>query len=143
VTQRWLLALALSWIGVAHAEQYVQDGEFVVHYAAVPTVMLAAEVAQQFGIARNPRFALLMLNAQRGTVQKNISVPADGEGEARNLVGHKQPLRLRRAQEGDVHYLLAEVEALNGEVLIFKLSVTPQGATRPLEIKFQQQFYSE
>jgi hypothetical protein len=129
--------------GAARAEQFVQDGEYLVHYAALPTITLAPDIARKFGLTRSKRYALLVLNAQRGTLEKNVSITATGEGEARSLIGHVQKLALRQAREGDVHYLLAEVEALNQEFLVFDLRVLPDGATKPLLITFTQQFYSD
>ncbi|MBI2384066.1 MAG: DUF4426 domain-containing protein [Gammaproteobacteria bacterium] len=138
-----LLLLGALASGGARADQFVQDGEFTVHYAALATVDLAPEVARGFGIARSRHRALLTLNAQRRGGDRTASVPATAKGTARSLLGHVQTLELRPAREGETHYVLAEFEALDQEWLNFEVAVLPEGASRPLTVKFKQQFYTD
>jgi hypothetical protein len=136
-----LLALALAL--PAAAEQFVEQDGFRVHYAALPTTAVTPGTARAFGIGRSSRRALIVLNAQRLEDGRTVPVPASATGTARSLIGHVQDLALRSAREGDVHYVLAEFQVVPQEWLAFELQVTPQGAPRPVPIRFRQQFYPD
>jgi hypothetical protein len=139
-----LLGLCLLLCLPAAAEQRVEQDGFIVHYAAIRTTDLTPEVARQFNVRRRGKQALLVLNAQRvedsGTV---VPIAATATGRVTSLLGHLQKLDLRPVQEGPVHYVLAEFETLNREYLTVDVQLTPQGAARPIRIKFQQQFYND
>lgn len=141
----WLgLIAALLWIGAAQAEQFVREGEYIVHYVALPSTSITPEIARHFGITRSGGLSLLVLNAQRETAPgKTVSLPATAAGTVSSLIGHVQNLDLQPAREGDVHYVLAQFQAVDQEILKFDLLITPQGASKPLTLKFQQQFYRD
>jgi hypothetical protein len=138
------LLAATLFASAAHAEQFVRDGEFLVHYAALQTTELTPEVARQFEVTRSKRRILLVLNAQKETAPgRTVPQPATASGTVRNLIGHVQPLKLRPIREGEVHYVIADAEALDGEYLVFDVQVLPEGAARPLAVQFKQQFYQD
>lgn len=136
------LALALHAI-VAQAEQYVDAGEFRVHYAAINTAQLTPEVARQFGVARTRNQILLVLNAQQNVEGRYLPVPATATGTATTLLGHIQKLALRPIREADVHYVIATFETLDGEFMTIDAQVLPAGGNAPIAIKFKQQFYRD
>lgn len=141
---RFGLVAALLWMGTAQAEQFVRDGQYIVHYVALPSTSITPEVARHFEIKRSGSLSLLVLNAQQETAPgKTISLPATATGTVTSLIGHVQPLDLQPAREGEVHYVLAQFEAVDQEILKFDLQITPQGATKPIALKFQQQFYRD
>ena len=127
----------------AQAEQWVDQGPWRVHYAAMASRDLTPAVARQFGVTRSAKRGLLVLNAQRVNGKQITPVAASGNGTVRSLIGHQQALNLRPAQEGPVHYLLAEFEYVDQEHLNFNLQIQPEGAPAPLTIRFKQQFYAE
>lgn len=141
ITALALLGFLLS--SPAAAEQWVDQGPWRVHYAAMASRDLTPAVARQFGVTRSAKRGLLVLNAQRVSGQKTSPVEASGQGTVRSLIGHQQPLALRAAQEGPVHYLLAEFDYVDQEHLNFDLQVQPDGAPAPLTIRFKQQFYAD
>jgi hypothetical protein len=136
-------ALLLMAVAPAHAEQFVEQDGFRVHYAAIPTTDVAPDTARAFGISRSRRQALLVLNAQQLGDGPLKPVAATATGTARNLLGHMQRLALRPVQEGEVHYVIATFEILNQEWLTFEVAIQPDGAARAIPLKFQQQFYAE
>lgn len=139
-----LLGAFCLFAAPAAAEQIVRDGEYLVHYAAMPTMAIAPEVARQFGVTRARGSILLLLNAQRLDADgRTLPVPASASGTARSLTGHEQRLALRTVSQGGVHDVIAEARALDGEFLVFDLSVQIQGAPRPLSVRFKQQFFDE
>ena len=138
-----LLSVGLMFAAGAGAEQKIDDGAYRVHYAALNTRDLSPDIARAFGVRRSSTRGLLVLNAQFVDGDETLPVPAAGSGHVRNLIGHQQALELRPAQEGPVHYLLAEFEFVDREHLQFDLQVTPQGHSRPVTIRFKQQFYAD
>lgn len=138
-------ALLLLFFGApAGAEQAVREDGYIVYYVAMPSTSLEPEIARRFGLKRGRGRAILVLNAQREQAQGlPTPVPASGIGEARSLIGHVQRLLLKPAREGEVHYLIAEFEAVNQEILTLDLLVQPEGAQRPIRLQFQQQFYDD
>ncbi|SFF48435.1 protein of unknown function [Fontimonas thermophila] len=138
----WLAALMLGWHTlVAQAEQYVEAGDFRVHYAVINTTELTPEVARQFGVERTGNRILLVLNAQQRVDGRFQPVPATASGTATTLLGHVQTLRLRPVREADVHYVIASFETLDGEFMTIDVRVLPAGANAPIPIRFRQQFY--
>ncbi len=137
-----LLGAALLWSAVASAEQFVDAGDYRVHYSAINTTQLQPEIARQFGVTRSRNEALLVLNPQRrdsnGTY---VPVAATAQGRSRSLIGHIDKLKLRPVREGQVHYVVANFPILDGEFLTLELSVLPAGASTPIAVKFSQQFY--
>ncbi|MEC9363527.1 MAG: DUF4426 domain-containing protein [Pseudomonadota bacterium] len=134
--------LLLCSLGAA-AEQYVDDGPFRVHYAAVNTTALTPEVARQFGVARTRNEILLVLNAQQRIDGRYVPVPATASGTATTLLGHVQTLELRAVREAEVHYVVASFQTLDGEFMTIDAQVLPQGANAPLQVRFRQQFYRD
>ncbi|MAY25199.1 MAG: DUF4426 domain-containing protein [Polycyclovorans sp.] len=141
-----LLALALSLVASGgHAEQAVRDGDVIIHYSAVRTTLLTPEIATRFGVRRSRNQALLVLNAQRDSGGPGLPTPiaATATGHVTSLLGHRQVLKLTPRQEGDVHYVLARFETLDGEFLTLDLMVTPEGHDQPIPVRWQQQFYND
>ncbi|HEY1077078.1 MAG TPA: DUF4426 domain-containing protein [Fontimonas sp.] len=141
---RLLLALSLLLASaVCRAEQYVDLGDFRVHYAAINTTQLTPDVARKFNVQRSNRLILLVLNAQRLVGGRYESVPATASGTATTLLGHVQTLELQPIREADVHYVIASFETLEAEYMTVDARVTPAGATAPIGIRFKQQFYQD
>ncbi len=135
-----LLLLSLS----VRAEQYIDQGDYRIHYSAINSTQLTPEVARSFNVKRTRGEALLVLNAQRRDAEGRYQpVAATASGQARSLIGQVEKLQLRAVRESEVHYLLAPFEVLDGEFLTLELSVSPEGAGAPIPLKFQQQFYRD
>jgi hypothetical protein len=125
------------------AEQFVDDGPYRVHYAAINTTSLTPEVARQFGVSRTRNEILLVLNAQQRIDGRYLPVPATASGTATTLLGHVQKLALRPVREADVHYVVAAFQTLDGEYMTIDAQVLPEGANAAVQVKFRQQFYRD
>lgn len=137
-----LLGAALLWSTATSAEQFVDAGDYRVHYSAINTTQLQPETARQFGVTRSRNEALLVLNAQqRNDSGAYLPVSATAQGQSRSLIGHVDKLKLRPIREGQVHYVVANFPILDGEFLTLDLKVLPAGASAPIAVKFSQQFY--
>ena len=128
----------------AQAEQFVDQGEYRIHYNALNSTALTPEVARRFNVTRSRQEALLVLSPQQRDERGQYRpVSAQGEGRARSLLGHVTPLKLRPVREGEGHYLVASFDVLDGEFLNLELSVLPAGADAPIALSFKQQFYRD
>ena len=132
------LALALClFAGGAAAQNSLTRGDIEVHYNAVPTTVLAPEVARQYAITRSANRALLNIAVLRA----GRAVAAKVSGAATNLSGQRQELALREVREGEAIYYLAEPRVADRETLDFDLSVLPEGSPEAIPVKFRQEFF--
>ena len=132
----------LAWLvlfvaGAAQAQGSLSHAGYDVHYSAVPSVSIPAQVARQYAITRSANRALLNIAVLRGGTPLKATVT----GAATNLSGQRQELAVREVREGDAIYYLAEPRTADRETLDFDLSVTPEGATAPIAVKFRQEFF--
>jgi hypothetical protein len=125
------------------AENSVRSGELVVHYNAVPTTSLTAEVARQYGITRSANRALVNVSVRRGAPGADQAVPATVRVAATNLNGQRSDLRVREVREGEAIYYLAEARFQGQETLNFEVEVSAEGATAPVRASFRQEFFPQ
>jgi hypothetical protein len=133
-----VLALALPASAEQGGQSVRADG-YEVHYAAINTTDVPPATARALDVRRSSARALLVLNAQR--VDDGSNLRAQASGEVRNLTGQEKDFAPRSVEDGGVWYVLAEFRVANGERLRFDLQVTPEGAARPIPLRFEQIFY--
>jgi IMP cyclohydrolase len=139
----FLVLLALSV--TSNAQQARDFDNYVVHYNALNTNFIPAQVAKGYGIQRSSSRALLNITilkkvADQPDAPVNAAVTASGT----NLTGQRREIEIREIQEKDgAIYYIGELPVHNLETYNFTVEVIPQGAADPLIIKFQQQFYTE
>jgi len=118
-------------------------GAYVLHYNALTTDQLQAEVASNYGIPRSKSRAMLnvvMIRKEPGTMGQ--SVKGTVTTKTTNLTGQLKNLELRPLTEGDATYYIGSIQVADGEVLIFDIEATPEGETGPMTVRFQQQFFT-
>jgi hypothetical protein len=118
-------------------------GSYEVHYNALRTDTLSPEMARNYGIQRSTNRVMLnvtVLNKEGGTARK--PVPAEVKVDARNLNQQLKSIELRRISEGDAIYYIGEVSISGTEILVFDITVTPDGTQTPLSVKFTREFVS-
>jgi hypothetical protein len=125
------------------AENSVRSGDLVVHYNAVPTTSLTADVARQYGITRSANRALVNVSVRRGAPGADQAVPATVRVAATNLNGQRSDLRVREVREGEAIYYLAEARFQGQETLNFEIEVSAEGATAPVRASFRQEFFPQ
>jgi hypothetical protein len=155
-TKRQLIALALfatlaacggpggnSAVPVAQpaGESHTEIGSHTVYYNAIATDQLPADVARSYDIARSKNRAMLNVAIQRTTDQ--VAVPADIAVKTVNLTGQAKTINMRRINEQDAIYYIGVTPVANREVLIFELTITPEGETQSHSVKFQREFYTD
>ncbi|PIQ36328.1 MAG: hypothetical protein COW59_13125 [Lysobacterales bacterium CG17_big_fil_post_rev_8_21_14_2_50_64_11] len=136
-----LLAFAAMPSANAQHQSMVQTGDITVHYNALPTTNITADVAHQYGITRSASRALLNVAVRKGVPGEDKAVPAVVTAAATNLNGQRQELRMREVREGEAVYYLGETRIADKETLTFEITITAEGANSPLRASFQQQFF--
>jgi hypothetical protein len=123
-------------------ESFATFGDYVVHFNAIPTTDLNADITAENGIVRSPNRIMLLINIRHGTPNGlDEAVRADVTASATNLTGQLRNLNTREIVEATTLYYIAETQVQNGETLIFTVEATPEGTTEPLTVRFRKQFY--
>jgi len=120
---------------------YADIGDHVVHFSALSTDQIPPEVARAYNIIRSKNRAMLNVSVLEETTSKPVT--ASVEVKTVNLTGQLKNVVMRKIEEQDAIYYIGEVPVANRETLVFDISVTPEGATEPSELRFQRQFYSD
>lgn len=143
-----VLALVTALLVVASpsfAQQSREFNDYVVHYNALRTDLLPAQVAQGYGIQRSANRALLNITVmQKGDNGVETPVAAQVTVDAANLTGQQRDIELREIRDAsEAIYYIGEFPVHNLETYRFKLEVLPEGEPEPLLLEFSQQFYTE
>ena len=118
-------------------------GDYVLHFNALSTDQLSAEVARQYNIARSQNRGMLnvsILRKQEGSV--GIPVSGSVSASAVNLTGQLKTVTLREIREGEAVYYIGEVAVANAETLIFTIDVTPMNESSRFTVRYKKQFFA-
>ena len=143
-TKSLITSLLLFFCLTSHAEQkQVYDG-YEVHYAAMLTSDLHADVARAYDIPRSTKRAFIMVNVRRLSEQGGSeSVSADVTGTVENFVGQIRAMKWKEITEKEAIYSLSHFPVTNRERNSFKLNIKPKGSDQALALEFKQQFYTD
>jgi hypothetical protein len=115
-------------------------GDYIVHYSAISTNQLVAEVAKSYGIERSGHRGLLNIAVQAKGGGQTRMVGAAVSAEVADLSGHRTPIQVRETSEnGDIDYL-GEFPVSDSGAYIFTVKVTPPGHAQPYVVKFNQDY---
>jgi invasion protein IalB len=116
-------------------------GDWVVHFSALATDQLQPEVARAYNIVRSKNRAMLTVSV----IRKSDSRPVAAEVGLKtvNLTGQLKNVTMRRIDEGDAIYYIGETPVANRETLVFDITVTPEGAAKPAEVRFKREFFTD
>jgi hypothetical protein len=123
------------------AASSIDIGDHVVHFNAQLTGQLPPEIARLYNIVRSNNRA--MLNVSVIDEATRSSVPATVTVKTVNLTGQLKTVNMRRIDEEEAIYYIGETPIANQETLIFDISVTPDGAPSPSEVRFKRQFFTD
>lgn len=124
------------------AQQYQQVGDYQVHYSAVSTNFLSADVAAEHGIQRSPALALVNVSVleelEDGSLRA-VNAPVSGKV---GTVGSSSPaaLSFRSLRTGDSVSQIALFRIIEGEPMRFDLEVRHDRNQAPAEVGFIQRF---
>jgi len=142
---RSLVLLAALTSLPAIAQQAQEFGDYIVHYNALRSSLITPEVAKAYGIRRSDSRALINISVLKKTEsQLPIAVKAEVTASGRNLTGQTRNVEMREIDEGDgAIYYIGELSVRNMETFDFTVVVLPAGQSKPFNVKFRQQFYTE
>ena len=117
-------------------------GDYVVHFNALSTDQLSAEIARQYDIARSQNRGMLNVSILRKR-EGFVGTPVSGSvsASAINLTGQLKTVTMREIKEGEAVYYIGEVAVANAEALIFTIDVTPMNESSRFTIRYQKQFF--
>lgn len=85
---------------------------------------------------------MVIVNVQQQSTAGQAPVTAEVTGQARDLLGNRQPLTFKAVREaGGVDYL-AQISVDNKQALIFDLQVRPANGVAT-DVQFRRTFYTE
>jgi hypothetical protein len=127
------------------AQQSQEFGEFEVHYNALNTDLIPAQVAQAYRIKRSSSRALINITILRKTGEiQGTPVSARVKTNAANLTGQRRKIRMREIKEAeDAIYYIGELPIHNLETFYFTVEIQPEESTETFVLEFNQQFYTE
>jgi len=125
------------------AESFVTAGDYAMHYNAVRTDQLTAEIARAYGIERSKNKVLLnvaVINHSNGT---ETATEAKITVVARNLSNQVRDVPLRRITEANATYYIGETDIGNGaETIVFEISAIPSGSNNTITAKLTREFFA-
>jgi hypothetical protein len=128
----------------AAGDTFADIGDHVVHFSAQSTDQLPPAVAKQYNIVRSKNRAMLNVSVLRES--DNTPVSATVTVNTVNLTGQLKNVTMRKIEEpGDILaiYYIGDTTVANREVLVFDISVTPEGVDQVSRVRFKRQFYSD
>jgi Domain of unknown function (DUF4426) len=123
-------------------ETFRDFGNYEVHFNALRTDALTPDIARSYGIQRSTNRVMLNVTVLRKEADKAPRKPVNAtvQADAYNLNGQLKNLEMRRVSEGDAIYYIGETSIAGAEILVFDINVTPEGESRPLEVKLKREF---
>jgi len=135
-----LLCLLLATGLPAAAQQADRFGDYEIHYNAMPTGMLNAEVAQGYGIVRSRSRGLLMLTV----MHEGDPVSARIDALARDADDRLREVDLREVRQQSWVSYVGTFAVEDAEALRFEIEVQPEAAEAgPFRLGFRQSFFMD
>ncbi|WP_390904105.1 DUF4426 domain-containing protein [Shewanella phaeophyticola] len=132
----------LSVIGVAHAEQKQQVGNFDIHYMALNSTFITPQVAKTYGIERSGYNGLVNITVLNTQLPGNPAVAVEISGVANNLIDARMTLDFKEIREGNAIYYIAEVPFRDDQEVNFTVAIKYTNQLNTT-VKFKQKFYVE
>jgi hypothetical protein len=126
------------------SESFKISGAYEMHYNAVRTDQLTADIARAYGIERSKNKVLLNISVLHKDPTSNATSPTDADIQviAHNLNGQLKDIQLRRIAENAATYYIGDVSFSGAETLVFEIKATPAGSTTPIEATLTREFFA-
>ena len=126
-------------------QKYKDFGAYLIHYNAITTDNLPANVAREYGIVRSSSQAMLNVVILK-KVEGAPDTPVTGAvaASAINLTGQLKSITMREIrEENDAGiYYIGLIPVTNAETLIYTIDVTPINETSRFSAQYKQTFYT-
>jgi Flp pilus assembly protein TadD len=126
------------------ADSFQVAGDYEMHYNALRTDQLSADIARAYGIERSKNKVLLNISVLHKAVGGTPATPTDAAIAVvvRNLNNQLQDIQLRRIAESAATYYIGEVSFSGTETLVFEIKAIPTGTTAPIEATLTREFFA-
>jgi len=122
------------------AAQFQDFDNLEIHYIALPSTFLQADIAQKYNIKRSRYNGVINISVlDKKSNDKAVSASLSGTGK--NLLGQSQTLSFTEIKEGDSIYYIADFPFTNEEIVNFNIIIKTPKKTNIL--KFQHKFYTD
>ncbi|MCH8502154.1 MAG: DUF4426 domain-containing protein [Aliidiomarina sp.] len=153
-TIAWIVTLVvlmlLSW--QAHSQtttqtsepqggQFVELGDWEVHYIAFASTFLQADIANRYNIRRSNARGLVNISVLDASREDKPALRAQIQGYALNSAGQRQELQFRRFIEEPAIYFISEVRHSDDDRIRFFITIRHGDETR--ELRFTHTFYRD
>ncbi len=134
---RAVAAAAMLLPMIALGQQAERFGDYEIHYSALPTGMLNAQVAESYDILRSRTRGMLMI-----TILRN-GEPVTGRVDvlARDVDDELTEIPARQVKDDQWVSYVGTFPVDEGDSLIFEVTVNPHEGGGPFEMAFKQTFY--
>ncbi len=132
----------------ADGERAHRHGPYTIHYNAIPSTALGADVARHYGIVRSAGRGLLNIAVLRDSDAEDDG-DSDGQAAAitakiqawsHSLVGQRNEIALREVRDQGAIYYIGQFRIRGDEHLRFELQVRPDGARQAIPVRFENRF---
>jgi hypothetical protein len=139
------LLVLLTLAGNAQAEQVKRFGDLSVHYIALNSTSVPANVAADYDLDRGENVALINIAGRRegGAPGDTTPAPLTVEGTVRNLLGQTITLTFQEVREPGAIYYLATTRFTDREALRFELTVEDMERGQRHALSFQKTLWAQ
>lgn len=124
------------------AESFVTAGDYEMHFNAIRSDQLTADVARSYGIERSKNKVLLNVSVLNHINGSTVASEANVSVLVRNLNDQVKDLALRRITEGTAIYYVGEVDISGAETLVFEITAVPNGSGNTITAKLTREFFA-
>ena len=123
-------------------ETFRDFGDYVLHFNALVTDLLAPDIARAYGIVRSENRVMLNVSILRKT-EGAVGTPVSRavSASALNLSGQLHGMSMREIREDEAIYYIGELTISDGETLIFTIDATPLNEASRFTVRFKKQFF--
>ncbi|WP_432454353.1 DUF4426 domain-containing protein [Agarivorans sp. QJM3NY_29] len=125
----------------SQAEQKVLLGDYEVHYMALNSTFIPAEVAKVYQLERSRYKGLINITVLDAKAKGKPALAVKISGTAQNLIGNQNQLEFQEVREGDSVYYLAQLRFSNEETFRFEILIGE--GPKQQRLKFNHKFYVE
>ncbi|WP_439106467.1 DUF4426 domain-containing protein [Congregibacter sp.] len=143
--RRWLTPLGVFCLlisGSAQAQLSERFGPYELHYSVVNTTFIEPAVADQYGLARGSRRAIINLSLREHLEDgSTVAREMDLQGRSWDLTQAQVNFDFIEVREGPALYYIGEFKFINREWRFFELNFTPEGSEEAFSFELKKQMY--
>ena len=140
-----LLAVISFTVHSSDIDHSTTEKGYEVHYNALSTSFLTPEVSKNYKIGRSKTKGFVNIAVLK-QVEGKLSQPVEADIiiNAQNFYGQNKEVTLRKISENDgAIYYIGVFSVSSREIVKFKAQVKPQNSDAVINIKFDQEFFTD